>query len=328
MVVAILGGCAGSATVGERTPAAAPAFPFREARLALVARINQARAAAGLGPLRYQTLLERIGDAHCAALIADGTTGHFSTDGVPPYLRYLLAGGVGFHRENVASLSVNYTLAPADVEAFLASSLASMLAEKPPADGHRRTLLDADVTAIGIGLAVAGGELRVAHELAVDGCRRAVPPPRRVPPSTTVTLEAALAAPWRFALVEIRREPMPQPFSRAAANARAAYQLPARVAVLPDRTDAGRRGGFPVGEALRTGPGESFSLRWFTGPTDGVELVVVWATKSAAATQLAAVASFAMVVTAAPELPPPLARYAALAAELGAAAGDALRRWP
>ena len=41
---------------------------------------------------------------------------------------------------------------------------AAMMAEKPPDDGHRRTILDPGVTHVGVGWAQGGGEFRMAEE--------------------------------------------------------------------------------------------------------------------------------------------------------------------
>ena len=40
---------------------------------------------------------------------------------------------------------------------------AGMLAEKPPNDGHRRTILDPAATHVGVGYAIVGGSFRMAR---------------------------------------------------------------------------------------------------------------------------------------------------------------------
>ena len=111
LLALLAAGCA-LLPVSAKPPAAppaaapAPAVPTGErqaAKSATLAAINAARADAGLGPVAWDATLERVGDAFCAALIAETAVGHVAADGVPPYLRALLAGETGFHRENVAS---------------------------------------------------------------------------------------------------------------------------------------------------------------------------------------------------------------------------------
>jgi uncharacterized protein YkwD len=137
-----------------------PAAPWRAEPAAVVTQINAARAELGLPPLAYDSTLERVGDAHCGILVEEGGDAHFSRSGVPPYLRYLLAGGNGFHRENVGSYSTTGRVADSALAQILYRSVAEMLAEVPPNDGHRRSLLDPWVTHLGVGL--ASGAVRCA----------------------------------------------------------------------------------------------------------------------------------------------------------------------
>jgi uncharacterized protein YkwD len=189
-----------------------PGEPWRRERTAVVAQINAARAAADLGPLAYDSLLERVGDAYCRILIEEGGNGHFSRGGVPPYLRYLLAGGNGYHQENVGSYSTTGKVADSELARILSASVEDMLAEVPPNDGHRRALLDPWVTHVGVGLAVRGGEVRVTHELATKVTQSWTPPPAVAAAGTAVSLSGRLARPWQPEAVEVLWEAVPLRF--------------------------------------------------------------------------------------------------------------------
>ena len=269
------------------TPAPA-ACPLAAERAAVMARLNRARADAGLGGLATDAVLERVGNAHCEVLIEEGTQGHFSRSGVPPYLRYLLAGGHGFHRENAARYSSSATIPASAVDAILMRSLASMLAEVPPDDGHRRTILDPDATHLGIGLAVRGGELRETHELAVE-----------------------VATEWS---------------APAAADAIHAYRYPPpRVtfaAIRPSEPGAGTARGDDIASPFAVDRFGRFGVKWSTGTGEGVEIAVILARRGDDS-RLIPVAAAATVVTAAGTLPPELAFWHTLAGPPVAARGGA-----
>src|SRR5262249_60258271 len=74
-------------------------------------------------------------------------------------------GGVDFQSENVASFSISSGRIDPPLRELLLQAHASMMAERPPLDGHRRTILDPDFTHVGIGLAAAGGGVRMSEEV-------------------------------------------------------------------------------------------------------------------------------------------------------------------
>ncbi len=300
-------------------PAAAPAAgPLAAERAAVVAQINQARAAAGLPELAGDGTLERVGNAHCEIQVEEGTAGHFSRSGVPPYLRYLLAGGHGFHRENAAMFSSSAAVPESALGRILARSVASMLAELPPDDGHRRALLDPEVTHIGVGLAVRGGEVRMTHELATETTVAWSAPPVAATPRSGVALAGTLAREWWPAAAEVLWGPLPRPLSNAQANAIHAYGYPPPLVTFAANQPWGRLGvGSGHGAAGPAAPFAvdrfgNFTFKWSTGTGEGIEIVVVLATRGAGQ-QLVPVAAAATVVTDAGTLPPDLAFWHTLA---------------
>jgi hypothetical protein len=252
-----------------------------------------------------------VGDAHCAILLEEGGDGHFSRSGTPPYLRYLLAGGSGFHRENIASFSSTARVDAAQVEKALRRSVNEMLDEVPPQDGHRRSLLDPWVTHIGVGLAVQGGELRMAHELSTEVTERWSGPPAVVMPRTAVALEGRLASPWRPAAVELLWEGLPHALTDSEARAIRSYRYPPRRAMFNANQPGGEPGSQAPSAPFTADRLGSFSFRWSTGPHEGVEIVLVWA-RYGSNRELVPVASSATVVTGTAGLPPGLECWRAL----------------
>ena len=304
-----------------------PGFPdpWHNERLTVLEHINAARAAHGVAPLVHLDLLAKIGDQHCRDLLEDRVTGHFSRRGTPPYLRYLLAGGTGYHRQNAAALITSAPLAPHDVPQALLASVDRMLAEQPPADGHRTTLLDPLATHIGVGIAARGGCLVSTHEVAVLLAKDVSPPPPVALPRTQLRYAASLPAPWAVRAVEVLWEPLPSPLSTAQANAINSYRYPPRRAITfvqPSGSPAVRMGSTSAasGQLIETSGGR-FSYHWATGPEPGVELLVVWAAAGPRQRALAAVAAAAVIVTADGTLPPELGRWLELRA-----VGHPLRR--
>jgi hypothetical protein len=278
-----------------------------------VARIARARAEAGVAPLAYDAVLERVGNLHCRTLVDERAAGHFSLSGVPPYLRYALAGGVGFHRENVASFSTTAPVAEPDLPAILFRSVEDMLAERPPNDGHRKALLDPWASHLGVGVGWVGGEVRMTHELATIAADRWEAPALLAAPGTPLALSGHLAWPWQLAAVEVQWEPPPTPRSRADLQATAGYSYP------PQRSFTQVAGRSGDESRLRVDRLGTFTYRWVAGPRPGVELVVVWAHPDTGSSDLIPVALSATVVTGDGRSTPALAPWLALGALVGRA---------
>jgi uncharacterized protein YkwD len=273
-------------SVPAEPPPVSPGQPWGGERQAVVAQINAAREEAGLPALRYDSLLERVGDAHCAILLAEGGDGHFSRSGVPPYLRWLLAGGHGFHVENVGAYSTTAKIGTPQLGGILALSVTGMLDEVPPADGHRRALLDPWVTHIGVGLAWRDGTVRMTHEMATEVTSAWTAPPEVTLPRTKVQLSGRLPKPWVPAAAELLWEELPHTLTDAQLRAIRSYAYPPRRAMVyanrpvSGGATSGPHGGWDVGGPVAT-PFETdrrgnFWYRWTTGSQDGVEIVLLW----------------------------------------------------
>jgi len=135
-------------------------------------------------------------------------------------------------------------------------------------------------------------------------------------PRTRLAYGAFLPAPWQVRAVELLWEPLPAPLSAAQANAIASYRYPPRRAITfltRGSPAAAPAGGFSAasGELVEASSGR-FSYRWATGPSPGVEILVVWASRGGRQRELVAVAAAAVVVTSDGTLPPELGRWVEL----------------
>jgi uncharacterized protein YkwD len=193
-------------------------------RHAIHSAINRDRLAAGLQPVAMDDRLTALGDAHCLEMVRGRFASHWSPDGLKPYHRYSLAGGAGHHEQNVAWRrdSRGY----GDVDRVLSDCLqshAEMAAERPPNDGHRRTILSEQVDRVGIGLAVEGEYLAFTQEFASDAVRFLEPVSRRAEPKSRVRVSVRVPPGQELSLVVLRREKPPEPLSGMQLMARGSY---------------------------------------------------------------------------------------------------------
>jgi uncharacterized protein YkwD len=195
-----------------------------EIRAALLKAINDDRMVAGLPPVTLDEDLTRLGNAHCREMVRGRFASHWTPDGLKPYHRYSLAGGSGHHEQNVAWRrdSRGY----GDAERALADCLdshAQMMAERPPNDGHRRTILSGKVDRVGIGLATEGEYLAFTHEFASDAVRFLEPMSRRADPKGRVKVAVEVPAGHELSMVVLRRERPPEPLTGTQLMARGSY---------------------------------------------------------------------------------------------------------
>ena len=134
-------------------------------------------------------------------------------------------GGVfGMQYEN----SVTWrTTAPAfeeSVKDLALESHAGMLAERPPDDGHRRTILDPGATHVGVGYAIVGGSFRMSQEfltrhlawVKLEGSRK----------RPVIDVRGAPIAGRRLQFVTAGWEPAPVPITPEEASGRTSYSYP------------------------------------------------------------------------------------------------------
>ncbi len=262
-------------TLSESYPA--PASPAEPVRAAVFDRINADRAAASLSPVAWDEPAARVADAFCAAQVAEKTRGHFLRDGVPPYGRTALAGVFGFQAENSASWLTTATTFENTPLSLALSAHRSMMEEKPPDDGHRRTILDSEATHVGVGWAMSGGRFQMAQEFLARGLENLLI--RSDDRGAAVRLRGEARAPYRLRFVTVAREPLPRPLGREEASARTTYSYPEPAEAFVEEGLQMRVSGAVTKDRLRLGRGPDFSLD-YAPDEPGLYTFVFWLIKS------------------------------------------------
>jgi hypothetical protein len=224
------------------------------------ARINRDRADAGLPPVAWDGSVSRVADAFCLAQVREETRGHFLTDGLPPYARTSFAGVFGSQSENSVSwITTGRSFEESPLQLAIAGH-EGMLAEKPPQDGHRRTILDPEATHVGVGYANERGRFQMAEEFLTRGLER-LTLRLRDPQGAVVRFDGKPLPNSILEFVTIARERPPEPLTRQEATSRTSYSYPEPgVAYAPEEEPLIRVSGVETQNRIRLAPGGEFSF--------------------------------------------------------------------
>src|SRR2546427_7619327 len=191
-------------------------FTLREEFLRL---INRDRKQFGLQPVKLDPLASVVADAYCRDQIRNGTTGHYTTDGQAPYMRYSFAGGNDGVSENAAAWSANYNFSDRALYEMVRRSEDAMMREVAPHDGHRRTILDRYATQVGIGLAWERGEFRLTQEFIRHYVDWKPSLPRSAFAGDLILCSGQPVRGYDVDAITVHHEPLPQSIAPVTANA-------------------------------------------------------------------------------------------------------------
>lgn len=263
-------------------PSSASVAGVREqVRSVLLERINGDRARHDLPPVAFDLAASEIADQYCGRQIEEGTRGHFSTDGLPPYMRYSFAGLDGAVLENAAAWSAREVVPEQMVPDLALKSHSEMITEIPPNNGHRRVILDPQATHAGIGVSWGGGEVRIIEVF----FRRHLEwqsKTQKVHAGDVRRYQARILD--RGSVVEavtVHHEPFPYRLSRDRANRIDSYALPAEWMRMERERKTSpldaviRKGAAPRVPGFRVADETvSFDLEFSNGR--GIYTIVVW----------------------------------------------------
>jgi cysteine-rich secretory family protein len=134
-----------------------------EIRNKLLELVNAERYLTGASELEFDDLASRVATAHAIDMATGNFVSHWGRDGRKPYHRYSFAGGIHATQENVASINNFFSADWKDLTNDLITLHVRMHAEKPPRDGHRKTILAPQHTHVGFGFATSQRRLRLVE---------------------------------------------------------------------------------------------------------------------------------------------------------------------
>ena len=249
------------------------------ARAQLLRMVNEERSQAGLGKLELDELACNVASDHALDMAKGEFLSHWGSDGRKPYHRYSFAGGTNAVQENASAADNIQSLAPTGVLKDLHDMHLSMLNEKPPNDGHRRTILFPVHTHVGFGIALQGFHLRLA-ELYVAKYVRVDPIPQRVKPKQSVLFSGRVLNPENaLAGVEIYYEPLPTPPQIEWLRVARSYGMPDERESFHPRLPAGLHYTDGTKGEIEMLAGGNFRVHSPLSKIPGINTIMVWLSK-------------------------------------------------
>ncbi|HKO36140.1 MAG TPA: CAP domain-containing protein [Pyrinomonadaceae bacterium] len=173
--------------------------------------VNLTRLRAGINDLQLDELAGEVATRHAIDMATGRFISHWGSDGRKPFYRYAMAGGTDAIQENASSADNIQSLKAAGVLNDLYDMHNSMMAELPPNDGHRKTILDPYHTHVGFGIALRERSLRL-DELFLARYIRFERFVNSAKPKSSVAIEGRLLNPSHFLnQVDVYYEPFPTP---------------------------------------------------------------------------------------------------------------------
>ena len=199
---------------------------FKDIRKNILEMINEERDVEKVPPVELDDLATEVATKHALDMVAKEFTSHWGSDGLKPYHRYSFAGGTHATEENVSSADGTWSAKAKDLKQDTAYLHVRMYQEKPPNDGHRRTILAPQHTHVGIGLAVQDLRLRMV-ELFVAKYIELKPIKREAKPGSQLYFSGKiLRRGYYLNHVEVCYEPLPTPPELSWLRIGRSYALP------------------------------------------------------------------------------------------------------
>ena len=149
---------------GGAQPAHLPATVTAAVRRDVLDDINTYRRKAGKAPLGIDTAAQKAAQLQADDMAAAGMLRHNDQWGRLPMTRYeVLGGSPRYYGENVGYFGVHATTYII-VKLVVERLDALMMAERPPADGHRENILSRRFEAVGVGLALGPKGIYLAED--------------------------------------------------------------------------------------------------------------------------------------------------------------------
>src|SRR5687768_722563 len=208
---------------------------FAELRANLLHMVNEERAIERVPPLAMDEMATRVATKHATEMATGEFASHWGRDGLKPYHRYSFAGGTDATQENVSAADNTWSMKVGDLKQDTSYLHVRLYQEKPPNDGHRKTILAPQHTHVGFGIAVEKLRLRLV-ELFVARYVEVKDVPRLAKPKSSVPFAGKLLKrEHSLNYIEVFYEPLPNAPELSWLNQPRSYQLPDHSKVLRPR---------------------------------------------------------------------------------------------
>jgi len=205
---------------------------FKEIRKNLLEMINEEREVEKVPPVELDDLATEVATKHAVDMATKEFMGHWGSNGLKPYHRYSDAGGTHATEENVSAIDGTWSTKAKDLKLETAYLHVRLYQEKPPYDGHRRTILRPQHTHVGIGFAVESLRLRMV-ELFVGKYVEVQPIKREVKLGEQLSFRGKIMRrDYSLHHVEVFYEPLPTPPELSWLRSSGSYSLPKDSKVL------------------------------------------------------------------------------------------------
>jgi hypothetical protein len=194
--------------------------------------VNEERAVAKVPAVAMDDLATQVATSHARSMAVDDYVSHWGRDGFKPYQRYSFAGGSHATQENISAADNTWSMKLEDLRQDTAYLHVRLYQEKPPNDGHRKTILAPQQTHVGFGFGIDKLRLRVV-ELFVAKYVEVAPLNRRAKPGDTMAFTAKVTkSDYVLNYVEVYFEPLPKAPELEWLREARSYSLPNESRVL------------------------------------------------------------------------------------------------
>lgn len=205
---------------------------FAELRANLLQMVNEERAVEKVPMLAMDELATQVAAKHATEMARHEFASHWDRDGYKPYHRYSFAGGTDAAQENVSAADNTWSNKMSDLKQDTSYLHLRLYQEKPPNDGHRKTILAPQHTHVGFGIAVEKLRLRLV-ELFVARHVEVQNVPRTAKPKSVVLFSAKMLKRYHsLNHIEVFYEPLPKAPELSWLNVPRSYELPNHSKVL------------------------------------------------------------------------------------------------
>jgi uncharacterized protein YkwD len=214
-------------------PLARPTGPLtrRDAQRYVLDLVNRDRKKAGLPPVEWDETAAKAGQRHAEDMASKGFTGHIGSDGSMPELRHTDAGGSAMVMENAACFADALKRELDPDPRFTVDELErierTFIEELPPMDGHKRNILTAWHTSVGVGLAKTRGlDIVCMAQEFLDEYGEHAPLPRKAKAGDKITVSGTGREPANIGAVGIARVEKPKPAKAEVLLKTGVYSIP------------------------------------------------------------------------------------------------------